>query len=55
MNEASINISKFIKWEEDFILGKVIGHVWKANVKIDLTMASGIVAIQYSNYSELCF
>lgn len=55
MNEALINISRFIKREEDFIWGEVIGHVWKGNVKIDLTMASGIMAIQYSNYFEYFF
>lgn len=55
MNEASINTSRFIKRQEDFIWGEVIGNVWKGNVKIDLTMASGIVAIQYSNYFEYFF
>lgn len=52
MNEASINISRFIKREEYLIWGEAIGHFWKGNVEIDLTMASGIVAIQYSN--NLC-
>lgn len=51
MDEASINISRFIKREEDLLLGGVIGHIWKGNINIDLTMASGIVAIQYSNNS----
>lgn len=55
MSEVSINISRLIIREEDLIWGEVIGHVWKGNVKIDLAMAFGVVAIQYSNYFEHCF
>uniref|UniRef100_A0A8B9NEP1 CUB and zona pellucida-like domain-containing protein 1 n=1 Tax=Accipiter nisus TaxID=211598 RepID=A0A8B9NEP1_9AVES len=45
MSEVSINISRLIKREEDLIWGEVIGHVWKGNVKTDLAMAFGVVAI----------
>lgn len=51
-NEVSINISKFIKKEEDLVWGEAIGHVWKGNVKIGLTVASGVVATQYSDCFE---
>jgi len=54
-NEVYINISRFLKREEDLIWGEVVDHVWKGNTNIDLTMASGIVAIQYSNNLKHCF